>query len=156
MENCFDRALQVMEENFSHMVAMSIGSTADGEVAVRDIHAYYKDGKMFFLAKQSNALMKHIQRNPKVGLCHGSHTMQGVATSLGHPTSEQNKQLRKELKRHFSLNYNEYVDESCQEMCIVQIRLTSATTFSRYHRYEIDFDGKVATRDHHQPLFLYR
>ena len=152
----YKRALEVMEENFSHMVEMSLASSANGEVAVRDVHAYYHEGKMYLLSKTTNTFMHHIAVCPNVGLCHGSHNMQGVAKSLGHPCEPQNADLRKRLKKQFSLNYTDYVTESNPDMRIVEITLTKAETYTRYHRYEIDFVAQKAERDHTEPLFVYR
>lgn len=155
-ERVYTRGLEVLEENFGHVVEMSLASAADGEVAVRDVNAYYIDGKMHVLSKVTNTLMRHIAKCPNVGLCHGSHNMQGVARSLGHPLDPQNAELRKQLKKEFSLNYDEYVTESNPDMRIVEITLTKAETFTRYHRYYIDLVNKCAERDHTEPLFRYR
>lgn len=155
-QRIYKRGLEVMEENFSHIVEMSLGSCADGVVAVRDVNAYYHEGKMYVLSKCTNTFMKHIAVCPNVGLCHGSHNMQGIAKSLGHPCEEHNAQLRKKLKKQFSLNYNDYVTESNPDMRIVEITITHAETFTRYHRYEIDFVAQTAERDHTEPLFVYR
>lgn len=155
-QQIYARALQVMEENFSHVVELSVASAANGEVAARDLNAYYRDGKVYVLSKSGNTLMKHIAVCSAVGLCHGSHNMQGVARNLGHPLDPQNAELRKRLKREFSLNYTDYVTESNPEMRIVEITLTKAETYTRYHRYEIDFVAQTAERDHTVPLFLYR
>ena len=54
------------------------------------------------------------------------------------------------------MNYNDYVDERDSEMRIVEITVTQAETFTRYHRYEIDFEKAIATRDHTQPVYIYR
>ena len=155
-ERVYTRGLEVMEENFGHVVEMSLGSAADGEVAVRDVNAYYVGGKMYVLSKTTNTLMRHISKCPNVGLCHGSHNMQGVARSLGHPLDKNNADLRKQLKKQFSLNYDEYVTESNPDMRIVEITVTKAETFTRYHRYNIDFENKCAERDHTEPMFKYR
>lgn len=152
----YARALEVMEENFSHIVEMSLASCADGVVAVREVNAYYHAGKMYLLSKTTNTLMHHIAACPNVGLCHGSHNMRGVAKSLGHPCEPQNAALRKKLKKEFSLNYDEYVTESNPDMRIVEITLTHLETFTRYHRYEADLVAKTAERDHTEPLFVYR
>ena len=155
-ERVFTRGLEVLEENFGHVVEMSLGSAANGEVAVRDVNAYYHDGKMYVLSKITNTFMHHIAVCPNVGLCHGSHNMQGVARSLGHPLDQQNADLRKRLKKEFSLNYDEYVTESNPDMRIVEITLTKAETFTRYHRYAVDMVAHTAERDHTVPLFKYR
>ena len=155
-ERVYTRGLEVMEENFGHVVEMSLGSAADGEVEVRDVNAYYIDGKMYVLSKVNNKLMRHISKCPNVGLCHGPHKMQGVARSLGHPLDAANIELRKQLKKEFSLNYDEYVTESNPDMRIVEIAITRAETFTRYHRYHVDFVNKCAERDHTEPIFRYR
>ena len=155
-QQIYARALEVMEENFCHVVEMSVASAANGEVAARDLNAYYHLGKFYVLSKRGNTLMKHIAVCPVVGICHGSHNMQGEARDLGHPLEAQNAELRKQLKKQFSLNYTDYVSESDPEMRMVEITLTKAETYTRYHRYAIDFVNKTAERDHTIPLFLYR
>lgn len=156
MDNCFSRAKEVMQENFGHVVEMCLASCVDNNVTVRDLNAYYDDGKIYVLSKASNSLVRDIQVNPRVGLCHGSHNIYGNARSLGHPLEAKNADLRKKLKRQFSLNYDEYVTEHNPEMRIVEIAVTYAETYSRYHRYEIDFAKGEATRDHTQPVYIYR
>ena len=155
-ERVYQRALEVMEENFSHIVEMSLASCANDVVAVRDVHAYYHEGKIYLLSKTTNTFMQQIAVCSNVGLCHGSHNMQGVAKSLGHPCEPQNEDLRKALKKQFSLDYDDYVTESNPDMRIVEITLTKAETFTRYHRYAIDYLTQTAERDHTVPLFKYR
>ena len=152
----YTRAVEVMEENFGHIVEMSLASCANNEVAVRYVHVYYHAGKMYVLSKTTNTFMRHIAACANVGLCRGSHNMQGVARSLGHPCESHNADLRNELKRQFSLDYSDYVTESNPDMRIVEIALTKAETYTRYHRYEIDFVAQTADRDHVAPLFEYR
>lgn len=152
----YRRALEVMEENFGHITEMSLATSANDIVAVRDLNAYYKAGKMYVLSKVGNTLMHDIETNPNVGLCHGSHNMRGTACSLGHPLDPKNAEIRKIMKKQFSLNYDEYVTEDNPNMRIVQITLTNAETFTRYHRYEIDYVKQTAERDHTEPLFIYR
>ena len=152
----YNRALEVMTENFSHVTEMCLASCSNNVVAARDLNAYYHDGKMYVLSKLSNTLMRDIAVNPNVGLCHGSHNMQGTARSLGHPLDEQNAKIRKVMKREFSLNYDEYVTEDNPDMRIVEITLTNAETFTHFHRYKIDFVNQTAERDHTQALFIYR
>lgn len=155
-QQIYTRALEVMEENFGHITEMCLASSAENIVSARDVKAYYREGKFYVLGKTTNTLFHDIERNPNVGLCHGSHNMQGVARSVGHPLDAGNAELRKILKREFSLNYEEYVAESNPDMRIVEITLTKAETYTRYHRYEIDYVAKTADRDHTQPLFIYR
>lgn len=155
-QQIYKRSLEVMEENFGHIVELSLASCSNGVVSVRDLNAYYHDGKFYVLGKTGNTLMHDIAINPNVGLCHGSHNMQGFAKSLGHPCQPHNAQLRRVLKKQFSLNYDEYVSESDTSMRIVEITLTNAETFTRYHRYAINFVAQTAERDHTEPLFVYR
>ena len=156
MENYFNRAKEVMHENFGHVVEMSLASCMDNNVTVRDVNVYYDNGKFYLLSKSTNSLMRDIAVNPRVGLCNASHIVYGNAKSLGHPLEAKNADLRKMLKRQFSMNYDEYVTEHNPEMRIVEITVTNAETFTRYHRYEIDFVKGEATRDHTQPVYIYR
>lgn len=152
----YTRALEVMEENFGHIVEMALASVSNDVVSIRDLHAYYNDGKMYVLSKVGNSLMKDLSVCKNVAFCHGQSSMQGVAKDLGHPLEAQNAALRKRLKREFSMDYNAYANESDSDMRILEITLTKAETFTRYHHYEIDFVAKTATRDHTQPIFIYR
>ena len=156
MDNCIIRAKEVMQENFGHIVEMCVASCVDNNVTVRDVNTYYNDGKFYILSKATNSLVKDISINPRVGLCHGSHNIYGNAKSLGHPLEASNAALRKKLKKQFSLNYDEYVAEHNPEMRIVEVTVTHAETYTRYHRYEIDFTKGEATRDHTQPVYIYR
>ena len=156
MDKYYQRAQEVMQENFGHVVEMCLASCVDNNVTVRDLNVYYEDGKMYILSKQGNSLMHDIAINPRVGLCHASHSIYGTARSLGHPLVKTNAALRKKLKKQFSLNYDEYVTEHDLDMRIVEITVTRAETFTRYHRYEIDFVNKTVVRDHTQPVYIYR
>lgn len=155
-EQIYKRALSVMTENFGHVTEMCLASSANNVVAARDLNGCYRNGKIYVLSKLGNTLMHDIAVNPNVGLCHGAHNMQGTARSLGHPLDAHNAQIRKEMKKQFSLNYGEYVTEDNPNMRIVEITLTHAETFTRYHRYEIDFVNQRAERDHTEPVYLYR
>lgn len=155
-QQIYRRGLEVMTENFGHVTEMCLASGANNLISARDLNAYYREGKFFVLSKMGNTLMHDITVNPNVGLCHGSHNMHGVARSLGHPLDPQNVAIRKEMKREFSLNYDEYVTEDNPDMRIVEITLTHAETFTRYHRYEIDYVNQMGERDHTEPLFIYR
>ncbi len=156
MDNCYNRALEVMQDNFGHIVEISLASCRNNRVSVREVNAYYRDGKVYVLSKASNSLMHDIAECSRVGMCHASHNIYGNARSLGHPLEASNAELRKFLKKQFSMNYNDYVDERDPEMRIVEITVTQAETFTRYHRYEIDFEKALATRDHTQPVYIYR
>lgn len=156
MDNIYKRALEVMEENFSHIVEMALASVSDNVVSIRDLNAYYADGKMYIISKVGNSLMNDIKVCQNVALCHGQSAMQGVIKDLGHPLEAKNKELRAKLKKEFSLDYSDYVTESDEKMRFLEITLTKAETFTRYHRYEIDFVAQTATRDHTQPKFVYR
>ena len=156
MDNCFKRACEVMQENFGHIVEMSLASCRNNEVTVREVHAYYRDGKMYVLGRASNSLMRDIAVCPRIGMCHASHNIYGMAKSLGHPLDAANADLRKFLKKQFSMNYSDYVEERDPEMRIIEITVTQAETFTRYHHYEIDFERETAARDHTQPVYIYR
>jgi len=152
----YTRALEVMEENFGHIVEMCLASVSNDVVSIRDLHAYYNDGKMYVLSKVGNSLMNDLAVCKNVALCHGQSSMQGAAKDLGHPLEERNKALRAKLKKEFSMDYTDYVNENNPDMRILEITLTRAETFTRYHHYEIDFAAQTATRDHTRPIFIYR
>ena len=155
-QQIYNRALEVMAENFSHVTEMCLASSANDIVTARDLNAAYHDGKVYVLSRDHNTLMHDIEINPNVALCHGSHVMQGTAKSIGHPLDAHNAAIRKAMKKEFSLNYAEYVTEDNPDMRILVITLTHAVTYTRYHRYKIDFVNGTAERDHTQPLFIYR
>lgn len=156
MDNVYKRALEVMAENFSHIVEMALASVSNNVVSIRDLNAYYSNGKMYIISKAGNSLMNDIAVCQNVALCHGQSAMQGVIKDLGHPLDAKNKALRAKLKKEFSLDYSDYVTESDPRMRFLEITLTKAETITRYHRYEIDFVAQTAKRDHTQPKFVYR
>lgn len=155
-QQIYKRALEVMSENFGHVTEICLASGAHDVLSARDVNAYYVDGKFYVLSRLGNSLMNDVQVNPNVALCHGSHNMRGVVRSLGHPLDVQNYAIRREMKKQFSLNYNEYASEDDPDMRILEITLTYAQTYTRFHRYEIDYVAQTATRDHAMALFIYR
>lgn len=156
MDELFKHALDIMDDNFGHMIEGCLASSANDEVTARDLHCYYKDGKVYVCSKLSSTLVADITVNPKVALCYGTSNMQGVAKILGHPTLPQNAEIRKMLKREMGLNYDEYSVESDIETLLVEITLTKAKTYSRFHCYRIDFVNQTASRDRSVPSFIYR
>lgn len=151
----YKRGLEIMTENFGHMTEMCLASSSNNIVSARELHAIYINGKMYVLSKMGNTLMHDIADNPNVALCRGSHNMQGVARSLGHPLEAHNAHLRKMLKKEFFMNYDEYVTEDNPNMRIVEVTLTHVETYTRFHRYDINFVEERAERDHTVPLFIY-
>lgn len=156
MNDLFARALEVMDDNFNHMIEACLASSSHDVVTARDLHCYYADGKVYVMSKKSSLLIADISVNPNVALCYGASNVQGVAKVLGHPCDEQNAQIRKVLKKEMGLNYNEYSDERDSETLLVQIEVTRAKTYTRFHCYRIDFVNQTAERDRSVPSIIYR
>lgn len=156
MDELYKRALAVMDDNFGHMIEACLASSARDVVTARDLHCYYQNGKVYARSKLSSTLIADITVNPNVALCYGTSNMQGVAKVLGHPTLPQNAEIRKILKKEMGMNYDEYSVESDPETLLVEITLTKAKTYSRFHCYRIDFVEQTATRDRSVPSFIYR
>lgn len=90
--------------------------------------------------------MKEITVNPHVAINHNLFVAHGVGENIGHPLSEGNESLRKELRRVFSAFCDRHVDERDRNTCILRIRLQDALVFAHDFKYFIDFEKRTATK----------
>ncbi len=155
MQEYYNRAMEVMNENFGHDVVMSLATMSDGNINVREVDCFYCDGKIYIMTHKNSKKIKDIAKCPKVALCRHVSTLYGTAKEIGHPLDEINTELRKVLKKEFSLFYKDNVMEHDPDTCIMEITLTKVETYTRYHRYMIDFQTGEAYRDHNLPEYVY-
>jgi general stress protein 26 len=142
----FKTAITMMEKLYGHDVTLSLATCRDGDVSVRVVNGYYKDGCIYVLTHLSSNKMKQIQHNPKVALCRDLFQATGTAMNIGHPLDEDNKALTPELRRVFSTFYDRHVDEADPGTCILKIQLSWCVVFDNSNKYVVDFCIRAAQR----------
>lgn len=149
MQQYFNRAMEVLNEKFGHNVVLALATVSDGNVSVREINGYYKDGKLYTITTSNSRKVKDIEAHPQVALCKQMSRLTGMATNIGHPLAPQNIELRNELRRVFALFYDSNIDENDPKTCIIEIKLDYVETYTHYHRYAVDFKTNAIEREHY-------
>ncbi len=143
----FKEALTVMSEQFGQDTVMSLATVNDGKANVRNINAYYKAGAFYITTYALSRKMQEIARNPSVALCYHLFVAHGEGENLGHPLKAENLRLRNELKQVFSAFYDQHVDETDANTCILKITPTDALVFANNYKYRLDFQKATADRE---------
>ena len=155
MQQYFNRAMEVLNENFGHDVVVALATTADGKVSVREVDCYYKDGKIYVVTNAKTRKVQDIEKCPEVAMCKQMSKLSGKAVNIGHPLAPQNIQLRNELRKVFALFYNSHINENDPDTCILEITLDKVESYTRYHRYTVDFKTNEIGREHYSPSELW-
>lgn len=138
----FTLACEAMGRQFGRDNALSLATAADGNVSVRVVNAYYRDGHMYVVTDTSTRKMKEVTLNPRVALCKDLFSARGIGENIGGPND--NRALADELRAAFSTWYDRHVNENDPGTCILRIRLTDAVVFTDDTKYVIDFAAKSA------------
>ena len=64
---------------------------------------------------------------------------------IGNPLDENNKEIRKELRKAFCAFYDKHVNEDDNNTCILKIDLNDALVFAHNYKYVIDFKNNFFT-----------
>ena len=142
----FEAACQLLKEQMGRDVAVSLATSADGELSVRTVDGYYKDCAIYVLTHASSRKMRDIMKNPKVAVCKNLMQASGIGKNLGHPKEDWNKRLTPELKQVFSLFYDRHVNEADLGTCILKIVLIQAVVFGNDVKYAVNFSTHSAIR----------
>jgi len=115
---------------------------------VRDVDAYYEDGRFYITTWLESRKMKQIAQCEEVGF---SVNMQGfygngIGKNLGWVLAEENIQLRAKLRKTFSDWYEIANNEQSEKCVILEISIANGTIMQDHGaiHYEIDFVNRSA------------
>lgn len=131
----------IMEDRFGHDNLIALATVDNGIPSVRTVNAYFENGAFYTVTYALSNKMKHIEKEPTVGLCGEWMTAHAVAESLGHIMRRENAEIADKLRTVFAEWYdNGHTNECDPNTIILRMRLTDAVLFHHGTRYDIDFE----------------
>lgn len=135
MNKDFDNLLK---ERFSIDSLISVATVDEkGKPWVRIVDAIYVEGAFFTITNAVTNKIKHINRNPVVGICGEWFSGHGNAESLGYVCIEENKALADKLREAFASWYdNGHTNENDLNTIILKITVTDGIAYKDGKRFE--------------------
>lgn len=128
----------ILEERFKNDSLISVATVDEkGKPWVRIVDAIYNDGAFYTITNAVTNKMKHINRNPVVGICGEWFSGHGKAESLGYIRNEENKDLADKLRNAFASWYNNgHTDEGDVNTIILKITVSDGVIYKDGKRIE--------------------
>ncbi|MCM1042798.1 MAG: hypothetical protein NC350_01140 [Corallococcus sp.] len=149
MQEYWERALEVIEENFTGCTPCAVAACGDDGVDMRSAHIYYRDGKAYFITHDYSDFLKIIDKQGKVAICFNASRLYGHAKPIGHPLDKDNLPLRTRIKRDFSDVYCSFVNENDNSICLVEVTVDRAVVFTKFHKYDVNLHTEELLRERH-------
>ena len=139
-KNIPENVRNILNERFGHDTLIALATSFHNTPYVRGVNAYYEDGRFYIITYALSNKMKHIQKNPVVGVCGDWFSAHGAARDMGHVLDPRNEELINKLRSVFSSWYgNGHVNEDDENTHILCIRLTDGILMDNGERYELKF-----------------
>ena len=129
----------ILKKEKSIVLCTSNGS----KVAARTVYFVYFKDCIYFVTSMSYKKYKQIEKNQNVALCFSNIQIVGVASILGHPNLEGNK------------NILEYMEKNCSEMykyvkykntVLIKVSIDDIEMWEKGGREYLNIENKTANR----------
>ena len=87
-----EKIIQLLKEQKNIVLA----TCENGKVTARTVYCASNELKIYFLTSKAYTKYKQIIKNPFVAMCFNNVQLQGRAMILGHPSSDENKEILEE------------------------------------------------------------
>ena len=153
----YEEGLKIIEEkcgngkdNLIALSTIALAPNSEGKPRpfVRDVDAFYEDGKFYISTNAKSAKIQQIAQNNEVAfaVCAEWFSGNGIAENLGWVKDEKNADIRAKMKKYFKW-FDEVGGEDHPDSIVLQITITSATIIKDHGavRYHMDFVNKTET-----------
>lgn len=146
MNTTFETACNTLFEHLGKSKLMAFATSADDSVSVRTVNVVPIDGKLYIVTIRTSFKCTQIKKNSNVALCEGATKLTGWATLLGHPMSEQNKELSKRHQAANPTGFARYGKNPDAELIEVSLHtaLVLAQKDGKAAGYHINFQDQTA------------
>lgn len=102
MAKMTQEAEEIMMERFGKDTVIALATTENEVPYVRYVNAYYEDGAFYIITYALSNKMRHIEKNPAVGIAGDWFTAHGKGINLGYFGKEENHIIAEKLKNAFA------------------------------------------------------
>lgn len=137
MGNWNVQAEKIMAERFGKDTVIAMATVNDGVPYVRYVNAYYESGSFYTITYALSNKMKHIEKDPIVGIAGEWFTAHGKGCNLGYFGNPENAAIAEKLRIAFAdWIDNGHNDFSDKNTIILRVELSDAVLLSSGKRYE--------------------
>jgi hypothetical protein len=137
MNNWNEQAEIIMTERFGKDSVIALATSENGVPYVRNVNAYYEDGRFYIITYALSNKMKHIKNGSPAAIAGEWFTGHGRGIDLGWFEKPENREIAGKLRTIFSEwidnGHNDFDDENTVILCI---ELTDGVLLSHGTRYE--------------------
>lgn len=120
---------KIMKERFCKDTVIALATINQGIPYVRNVNGYYENGAFYCITHACSNKMKHIEKEPMVGIAGEWFTAHGKGVNLGYFGKEANREIADKLRLVFA-------DINTIILCI---NLTDGVLLSHGTAYDIEF-----------------
>lgn len=137
----FEKVDKILSREFGKNRKLYMATSLKNVPMVKIVSTCYWNGSFYLVAHESSETVQRIKKNRNVSLCSTAsfHKFQGEAINIGHPLSDDNKEIRGILKKASKAWYDEQIEESDPAICLVQVKVNTAFTYANKIGYNVDF-----------------
>ncbi|MBI9011788.1 MAG: hypothetical protein JEZ08_06100 [Clostridiales bacterium] len=141
MNKEFDKMQKILKKEFGKHRKMYLATSFNDIPKVKIVNTYYWDKSFYLITLESSDIVQEIINNQNVCLCTTAsfHKFYGEGIIIGHPLKVENKEIRDLISGAKSNWYAEHCDESDPELCLIQVKLTTAFTYANKIGYNVNF-----------------
>ena len=144
----FDQAVEIMFEKLGDWKIMTLASSVNDYVMVRNVSCLFYDQKVYFKTDKEFRKTKQLFENPQVALCWSGVQIEGIAENKGLVVDEPDRRFEKLYKKFLWGSYNKYSHEDTEIIIevtpkFVEIWDTSEDNYA--YQIFIDFAKKDVT-----------
>ncbi|MDF2543371.1 MAG: pyridoxamine 5-phosphate oxidase [Herbinix sp.] len=144
--NVFEKAMDIMNELFAKDYQFALATAKDNVPTVRFIDTFYDNGSFYVVTYSLSQKVQELMLNSNVSLCNNLYRFKGKALNIGHPLSNENKEIREKLIKAFEPWYFKHNNEDDENMCYVKIEPQDGFIYKDGFGYKIDFLLKEAVQ----------
>lgn len=142
----FEQAVEIMFEKLGDWKIMSLASSVNDYVMVRNVSCLFYDNKIWFKTDKNFRKTQQLYENPQVAMCWSGVQVEGIAANKGLVVDEPDRRFETLYKKHLWGSYNKYSHEDTEIIIevspkFVEIWDTSEDNYA--YQIFIDFDKKA-------------
>lgn len=131
---------KILQDRFGQDCMIALATVEGTTPSVRGVNAFYDEGSFYILTYAISDKMRQIEKNPQVAISGEWFTAHGLGRSLGWVDSEENQELARKMRTHFSGWMNDgHIDFTDRNIVVLQVELSDGILVDGKERYEIDF-----------------